>query len=92
MIHKTRLALLSLSLGLLAPTVSADVVQGIVRPAGAKVVVRDQAGNVVTELASGPFQLRLPAGQFVAQCTTATQKQFTFFSLSVPTSIAIDCT
>jgi hypothetical protein len=75
----------------LAHPSSADVVQGAVSPANAKVVIKNAAGEQVSELGGGAFQLRLPAGRFTAECTTPTQKSITFFSLAQPTTLNIDC-
>lgn len=69
----------------------ADVVQGTVTPAAAKVVIKNAAGEQVGELGAGPFQLRLPAGRFTAECTAPGQKKQTFFSLAQPTTVNIDC-
>jgi hypothetical protein len=72
----------------------ADVVQGTVTPANAKVVIKNAAGEQVGELGGGAFQLRLPAGRFTAECTAPaqkTQKTQTFFSLAQPTTVNIDC-
>ncbi len=69
----------------------ADVVQGAVSPANAKVVIKNAAGEQVNELGGGAFQLRLPAGRFTAECTAPTQKSITFFSLAQPTTLNIDC-
>jgi hypothetical protein len=72
----------------------ADVVQGTVTPANAKVIIKNAAGEQVGELAGGPFQLRLPAGRFTAECTAPTQKTpktQTFFSLAQPTTLNINC-
>jgi phosphate-selective porin len=71
---------------------SADVVQGTVTPANAKVVIKDSAGNQVSELAAGPFQVRLPAGRFTAECQPPSQKKVQIFSLAQPTTVNIDCT
>ena len=68
-----------------------DVVQGTVTPASAKVVIKDGAGTQVGELAGGPFQIRLPAGRFTAQCQPPSQKTVQIFSLSQPTTVNIDC-
>ena len=70
----------------------ADVVQGTVTPANAKVVIKDGAGNQVGELSGGPFQVRLPAGRFTAECQPPSQKKVQIFSLAQPTSVNIDCT
>lgn len=71
---------------------SADVVQGTVTPMNAKVVIKDSAGNQVSELAAGPFQIRLPAGRFTAECQPPSQKKVQVFSLAQPTTVNIDCT
>ena len=70
---------------------NADIVQGTVTPATAKVVIKDGAGNQVGELASGPFQIRLPAGRFTAECQPPSQKTVQIFSLAQPTTVNIDC-
>jgi len=75
----------------LATTARADVVQGTVSPADAKVVIKNAAGEKVNELGAGPFQLRLPAGKFTAECTAPKQKTTTFFSLAQPTTLNINC-
>jgi hypothetical protein len=76
----------------LTPLAHADVVQGTVTPANAKVVIKDSAGNQVGgELAGGPFQVRLPAGRFTAECQPPSQKRVQIFSLAQPTTVNIDC-
>jgi len=75
----------------LATTAHADVVQGSVSPANAKVLIKNAAGETVSELGAGAFQLRLPAGKFTAQCTAPSQKTQTFFSLAQPTTVNINC-
>ena len=75
-----------------AGAAAADVVQGTVTPAGAKVIIKDGAGNQVGELAGGPFQVRLPAGRFTAECQPPSQKKVQIFSLAQPTTVNIDCT
>ena len=77
---------------LLETAATADVVQGTVTPANAKVIIKDSAGNQVTELSAGPFQIRLPAGRFTAQCQAPSQKTVQVFSLAQPTTVNIDCT
>ena len=77
---------------LLHSTAEADVVQGTVTPATAKVIIKDGAGNQVGELAGGPFQVRLPAGRFTAECQPPSQKKVMIFSLAQPTTVNIDCT
>jgi phosphate-selective porin len=72
-------------------TADADVVQGTVTPATAKVIIKDGAGNLVGELAGGPFQVRLPAGRFTAECQPPSQKKVQIFSLAQPTTVNIDC-
>jgi hypothetical protein len=72
-------------------TADADVVQGTVTPATAKVIIKDGAGNQVGELAGGPFQVRLPAGRFTAECQPPSQKKVQIFSLAQPTTVNIDC-
>jgi hypothetical protein len=86
-----RIGLPACLLWIAASLASADVVQGSVQPSGARVRIKDGAGNVLVELGSGPFQLRLPAGEFTAECVAPTAKTIAIFSLSVPTSVAIDC-
>ncbi len=75
-----------------AGAAAADVVQGTVTPTGAKVIIKDGAGNQVGELAGGPFQVRLPAGRFTAECQPPSQKKVQIFSLAQPTTVNIDCT
>jgi hypothetical protein len=70
---------------------AADVVQGTVKPATAKVAIKNAAGEQVAEVGGGPFQLRLPAGKFTAECAPPSDKKVTFFSLAQPTSVNIDC-
>ena len=71
---------------------AADIVQGTVTPPTAKVVIKDGAGNQVgAELAGGPFQVRLPAGRFTAECQPPSQKKVQIFSLAQPTTVNIDC-
>jgi hypothetical protein len=70
---------------------AADVVQGTVKPATAKVAIKNAAGEQVAEVAGGAFQLRLPAGKFTAECAPPSAKKVTFFSLAQPTSVNIDC-
>ena len=78
---------------LLHAAANADVVQGTVTPATAKVIIKDGAGNQVgSELAGGPFQVRLPAGRFTAECQPPSQKKVQIFSLAQPTTVNIDCT
>lgn len=81
-------AMMALAAG--APAL-ADVVQGTVKPATAKVVIKNAAGEQVAEVAGGAFQLRLPAGKFTAECAPPSEKKTTFFSLAQPTSLNIDC-
>ena len=50
---------------------------------------RRQPGR--SELAGGPFQIRLPAGRFTAQCQPPSQKTVQIFSLAQPTTVNIDC-
>jgi len=69
----------------------ADIVQGTVTPATAKVIIKDGAGSKVSELAGGPFQVRLPAGRFTAECQPPSQKKVPIFSLAQPTTVNIDC-
>jgi hypothetical protein len=78
------------ALALVGP-VAADVVQGTVSPASAKVLIKNTAGEQVAELGGGAFQLRLPAGRFTAECTAPTPKTINFFSLAQPTTLNIDC-
>ena len=78
------------ALALVAPA-AADVVQGTVSPANAKVLIKNAAGEQVAELGGGAFQLRLAAGRFTAECTAPTQKSINFFSLAQPTTLNIDC-
>jgi hypothetical protein len=77
---------------LIAGSAGADIVQGTVTPASAKVIIKDGAGNQVGELAGGPFQVRLPAGRFTAECQPPSQKKVQIFSLAQPTTVNIDCT
>jgi hypothetical protein len=82
----------TLALGtLLQRPAVADIVQGTVSPATAKVVIKDGAGNRISELAGGPFQVRLPAGRFTAECQPPSQKKVPIFSLAQPTTVNIDC-
>lgn len=74
-----------------ATQAGADVVQGTVSPANAKVVIKNAAGEQVSELGAGAFQIRLPAGRFTAECTAPSQKSIAFFSLAQPTTLNIDC-
>ena len=74
-----------------ATQAGADVVQGTVSPANAKVVIKNAGGAQVSELGAGAFQIRLPAGRFTAECTAPTQKSIPFFSLAQPTTLNIDC-
>jgi hypothetical protein len=76
---------------LIQPT-AADIVQGTVTPASAKVIIKDGAGNQVGELSGGPFQVRLPAGRLTAECQSPSQKKVQVFSLAQPTTVNIDCT
>jgi phosphate-selective porin len=71
---------------------TADVVQGTVTPADAKVLVKNAGGEQVAELGGGPFQIRLPAGRFTAECTQPAKKTVNIFSLAQPTTVNIDCT
>ena len=92
--HRPRLYLIAaacLGSGTLIQEAAADVVQGTVTPASAKVVIKDGAGTQVGELAGGPFQIRLPAGRFTAQCQPPSQKTVQIFSLAQPTTVNIDC-
>jgi hypothetical protein len=75
----------------LAKPATADIVQGVVAPANARVLVKNASGEQVSELGGGPFQLRLPAGRFTAECTSPTPKAIPFFSLAQPTTMNIDC-
>src|SRR5262245_45572351 len=77
---------------LLQAAALADVVQGTVTPATAKVIIKDGAGNQVGELAGGPSQVRVPAGRFKAECQAPSQKKVQIFSLAQPTTVNIDCT
>ena len=74
-----------------ATQAGADVVQGTVSPANAKVFIKNAGGAQVSELGAGAFQIRLPAGRFTAECTAPTQKSIAFFSLAQPTTLNIDC-
>jgi hypothetical protein len=75
-----------------AAPAAADIVQGTVTPADAKVVVKNSSGEQVAELGGGPYQLRLPAGRFTAECTEPAKKTVNIFSLAQPTTVNIDCT
>ena len=92
--NRPRLIVAAACLGtaLTIQTAAADVVQGTVTPATAKVIIKDGAGNQVSELAGGPFQVRLPAGRFTAECQPPSQKKVQIFSLAQPTTVNIDCT
>src|SRR5262245_40779826 len=95
-LHRPRRHLIAaacLGSGILFQTAAtADVVQGTVTPANAKVIIKDSAGSKVTELSAGPFQIRLPAGRFAAECQAPSQKTVQVFSLAQPTTVNIDCT
>jgi phosphate-selective porin len=80
------------AVALAAMPVAADIVQGTVTPADAKVVVKNSSGEQVAELGGGAFQLRLPAGRFTAECTEPAKKTVNIFSLAQPTTVNIDCT
>ena len=93
--HRPRRTAATACLGaalLIHAAAAADVVQGTVTPATAKVIIKDSAGNQVGELAGGPFQVRLPAGRFTAECQPPSQKKVQIFSLAQPTTVNIDCT
>ena len=75
----------------LSHTARADIVQGTVTPADAKVVIKDGAGKQVSELTGGQFEVRLPAGRFTAECQPPSQKKVQIFSLAQPTTVNIDC-
>lgn len=81
----------ALVLAFAAAPVAADIVQGTVMPADAKVLVKNSAGEQVAELGGGPFQIRLPAGRFTAECTQPAKKTLNIFSLAQPTTVNIDC-
>jgi hypothetical protein len=89
--HRPAAAAFALAIAI-AGSAGADVVQGTVTPASAKVIIKDGAGNQVSELAGGPFQIRLPAGRFTAECQPPSQKKVQIFSLAQPTTVNIDCT
>ncbi|HSQ69125.1 MAG TPA: hypothetical protein VLM41_03500 [Steroidobacteraceae bacterium] len=77
---------------LIAPLALADVVQGVVTPGGAEVVIRDAGGKEVARVAAGPFQVWLPTGSYEAECLTAGKgRKIKVRSLSQPTSVKIDC-
>jgi hypothetical protein len=81
----------TLALAFVAAPAAADIVQGTVMPADAKVLVKNAAGEQVAELGGGPFQIRLPAGRFTAECTQPAKKTVNIFSLAQPTTVNIDC-
>jgi hypothetical protein len=81
----------ALILAFVAAPAAADIVQGTVMPADAKVLVKNAAGEQVAELGGGPFQIRLPAGRFTAECTQPAKKTVNIFSLAQPTTVNIDC-
>jgi hypothetical protein len=83
---------LVVALAFAAVPAAADIVQGTVMPADAKVLVKNSAGEQVAELGGGPFQIRLPAGRFTAECTQPSKKTVNIFSLAQPTTVNIDCT
>jgi hypothetical protein len=75
-----------------SPAIVADVVQGVVTPAGAEAVIRDRDGNEVARLPAGSYQIRLPAGSFVAECLAPNAgKTLNVRSLAQPTTVNIDC-
>jgi hypothetical protein len=74
------------------PPASADVVQGVLGPANAEVVIRDRDGKEVERIPAGPFQVWLPAGSYVAECLAPNKgRQMTVRSLAQPTSVNLDC-
>jgi phosphate-selective porin len=89
---RARVLVCALVVAFAAVPAAADVVQGTVTPADAKVVVKNSSGEQVAELGAGPFQIRLPAGRFTAECTQPAKKTVNIFSLAQPTTVNIDCT
>lgn len=83
--------LLLLSVAVAAPTALADMVQGVVSPAGAKVEIK-KGDTVMKTLDAGPFQVWLEPGDYVAECRAPKNgKRITFRSLSQTTDVNLDC-
>jgi hypothetical protein len=74
------------------PAAHADIVQGVIAPASAQVVVRDASGKEIEKVSGGPFQLWLPAGSYVAECISPNAgRRIPIESLAQPTSVNINC-
>jgi hypothetical protein len=74
------------------PAAQADVVQGVIAPASAQVIVRDASGKEIEKVSGGPFQLWLPAGSYVAECISPNAgRRIPIESLTQPTSVNINC-
>jgi hypothetical protein len=86
----TRLVILAAVVA--APAALADVVQGVITPANAQVVIRDASNNEVEKVPGGPFQLWLPVGSYVAECVSPNAgRKIPIESLAQPTSVNINC-
>jgi hypothetical protein len=86
------IAALALATVLTVPPCLADVVQGVLGPANAEVVIRDRDGKEVARIPAGSFQVWLPAGSYVAECLGPNKgRQMTVRSLAQPTSVNLDC-
>ena len=84
--------LFALATVLAAPAAVADMVQGVVSPADARVVILDASNTARAELPAGPFQVWLETGDYVAECKAPRAgKRIAFRSLSQPTDVNIDC-
>lgn len=84
--------LLAVATALAAPAALADMVQGVVSPANARVVILDASNTARAELPAGPFQVWLEDGDYVAECKAPRAgKRIAFRSLSQPTDVNIDC-
>ena len=64
---------------------------GKVTPAGAKVLIRNAAGEQVAELKPGAYQVQLPVGKYNAECQAPRQKTQDVLVLSEPVTVNIDC-
>ncbi len=83
--------LLVMSAAFTAPAALADMVQGVVSPAGARVEIK-QGTNVVQTLGAGPFQVWLEPGDYVAECRAPNNgRRIAFRSLSQTTDVNFDC-
>lgn len=88
---RTLARMLAASAVLAAPAAGADVVQGVVSPANAAVVIRGGPQGDPA-LGAGPFQVWLAPGNYVAECQAPNSgKRVTFQALSQPTNVNIDC-